>query len=84
MLTDKQIEREEAFCDDWYMVRKMGRTPTYADAIVWADKAMIEKLRKLKSCYESDLDVEPRVYERDIQLCAKISLIEKLIQELEG
>lgn len=43
MLTDKQIEREEAFCDDWYMVRKMGKTPTFADAIAWADKTMIEK-----------------------------------------
>ena len=44
MLTDKQIEREEAFCDDWYMVRKMGKTPTYADAIAWADKTIIEKV----------------------------------------
>ena len=43
MLTDKQIEREEAFCEDWYMTRKMGKTPTYADAIAWADKTMIEK-----------------------------------------
>ena len=43
MLTDKQIEREEAFCEDWYMNRKMEKTPTYADAIAWADKTMIEK-----------------------------------------
>ena len=43
MLTDKQIEREEAFCEDWYMTRKMEKTPTYADAIAWADKTMIEK-----------------------------------------
>ena len=40
---DYKIEREEAFCDDWYMVRKMGKTPTYADAIAWADKTMIDK-----------------------------------------
>ena len=31
------IEREEAFCDDWFMVREMGKTPTFADAIEWAD-----------------------------------------------
>ena len=43
MLTEKQIEREEAFCDDWYMNRKMEKTPTYADAIAWADKTMIDK-----------------------------------------
>ena len=43
MLTDKQIEREEAFCEDWYMTRKMEKTPTYADAIAWADKTMIDK-----------------------------------------
>ena len=84
MLTDKQVEREEAFCDDWYMVRKMGKTPTYADAIAWADKTMIEKLRELRCGYENDLYAEPRVYERHIQLCAKLSLIEKLIFELEG
>lgn len=46
-------------------------------------KEMIEKLRELQSGYEADLDTEPRVYERHIQLCAKISLIERLIQELE-
>ena len=45
--------------------------------------AMIERLRELQRGYENDLDTEPRVYERHIQLCAKISLIEKLIQELE-
>ena len=43
MLTDKQIEREKVFCYDWYVTRKMDKTPTYADAIVWADKTMIEK-----------------------------------------
>lgn len=46
MLTDKQIEREEAFCEDWYMTRKMEKTPTYADAIAWADKTRIEKARQ--------------------------------------
>lgn len=49
----------------------------------WMQKKMIEKLRELQSGYEADLDTEPRVYERHIQLCAKISLIERLIQELE-
>jgi hypothetical protein len=44
---------------------------------------MIKKLRELKSDYEKDLDAEPRVYEKDIQLCAKISLIERLILELK-
>ena len=42
-----------------------------------------DKLSELKSDYEKDLDAEPRVYERDIQLCAKISLIERLILELK-
>ena len=42
-----------------------------------------DKLRELKSGYESDLDAGPRIYERDIQLCAKLSLIERLILELK-
>ena len=46
MLTDKQIEREEVFCYDWYVTRKMDKAPTYADAIVWADKTMIEKVEQ--------------------------------------
>ena len=46
-------------------------------------KDMVERLRELKSDYEKDLDSEPRIYERDIQLCAKISLIERLIIELK-
>ena len=44
---------------------------------------VVNKLHELKCGYEIDLDAEPRVYERDIQLCAKISLIERLINELE-
>ena len=42
-----------------------------------------DKLRELKSAYEKDLDAKPRIYERDIQLCARISLIERLILELK-
>ena len=49
----------------------------------WMQKKMIDRLRELKRVYELDLDAEPRVYERHIQLCAKLSLIEKLIQDLE-
>lgn len=49
----------------------------------YADKTMIEKLHELKCGYENDLDAEPRVYERHLQLCAKISLIERLIIELK-
>ena len=42
-----------------------------------------DKLQKLKCGYEHDLNSEPRVYERDIRLCAKISLIERLILDLK-
>ena len=45
---------------------------------------MVERLRELKSGYEKDLNAEPRVFKRDVQLCAKISLIERLILELKG
>ena len=75
--------KEEQFVSDWFVTRKMDKEPTYADAIAWADKTMIDRLRELKRDYELELDAEPRVYEIHIQLCAKLSLIEKLIQELE-
>lgn len=35
--------REEQFLDDWFVTRKMGKEPTFADAIEWADKTMIDK-----------------------------------------
>lgn len=35
--------REEQFVSDWFVTRKMDKEPTYADAIKWADKTMIEK-----------------------------------------
>ena len=59
--------------------------PTYRcqEKIRDAKDAMIERLRELQRGYENDLDTEPRVYERHIQLCAKITLIERLIKELE-
>ena len=56
----------------------------FRDGAEWAENNVIERLRELQSGYENDLDVEPRVYERHIQLCAKISLIERLINELEA
>ena len=62
---------------------KGDEVSTFVVAAQWADKTMIERLRELKSDYEKDLDAEPRMYERDIQLCAKISLIERLILELK-
>ena len=67
--------------DEGYVVslRRDAYAQGYKDAI---DK-VCDKLRGLKSAYEKDLDVEPRVYERHIQLCAKISLIERLIIELK-
>ena len=38
---------------------KMDKTPTYADAIVWADKTMIEKIRNWVT-ERYDLDFIPR------------------------
>lgn len=49
----------------------------------WMQKKMLDRLRELECIYENNLEIEPRVYERHIQLSAKLSLIENLIQELE-
>ena len=35
--------KEEKFVSDWFVTRKMDKEPTYADAIAWADKTMIDK-----------------------------------------
>lgn len=67
--------------DEGYVVsmRRDAYAQGYKDAM---DKAC-DKLSELKSAFEKDLDAEPRVYERSIQLCAYISLIERLIIELK-
>ena len=68
----------------WDDVREQSKFEDgFIEGAEWMQKKMIDKLRELKCGYENDLDSEPRVYERRIQLCAKLSLIEKLIQELE-
>lgn len=67
--------------DEGYEV-SMRRT-AYAQGCQDMIDEFVAKLHKLKCGYENDLDAEPRVYERDIQLCAKISLIERLILELK-
>ena len=64
-------------------LRGTNRYNKFIEGAEWADKTIVDKLRELKSVYEKDLDAEPRIYERDIQLCAKISLIERLILELK-
>ena len=46
-------------------------------------KDTVDRLRELQSGYEHDLD-ESVEFARDVQLCAKISLIGRLIHELEG
>lgn len=47
--------REELFVSDWFVTRKMDKEPTYADAIAWADKTMIEKACKYAEA-KYDLD----------------------------
>lgn len=41
--SDCKETREEQFVSDWFLARKMDKEPTYADAIEWADKTMIDK-----------------------------------------
>jgi hypothetical protein len=67
-------------CDVFVDEREITRT--IGNVLKWADATIVERLRELND-YEKDLDAEPRIYERDIQLCAKISLIERLILELK-
>jgi hypothetical protein len=40
--TEKMEEREIAFMD-WWLENHKGKLPTFADAIAWADKTMVEK-----------------------------------------
>ena len=50
-MTDKSIEREIEFTDWWYFHNK--KSPTYADAIEWADRTMIDKACELLKRYNS-------------------------------
>lgn len=40
---EQKIQREIDFTDWWLREHKMEGAPTYADAIAWADRTMIEK-----------------------------------------
>ena len=75
---------EEAEEEGYDREKMQEYIPTYRceERIRDARHAMIERLRELQRGYENDLD-ESFEFTRDVQLCAKISLIEKLIRELE-
>lgn len=47
-----KIEREIAFTDEWFS--KSKEMPTYADAIEWADRTMIDKVCKWLSLNMTD------------------------------
>jgi len=83
----RKKEIEKASICQYQIIGTIGEQEAFKNGFVkgaeWADKTIVDKLRELKSDYEKDLDAEPRVYERAIQLCAKISLIERLILELK-
>lgn len=78
---EKEIHKASISWKDEVIIVKEEKA--FVAGAQWADKTMIERLRELKSDYEKDLDAEPRVYERDIQLCAKISLIDRIIVEMK-
>lgn len=78
---EKEIHKASISWKDEVIIVKEEKA--FVAGAQWADKTILDKLSELKSAYEKDLDVEPRVYERDIQLCAKISLVERLILELK-
>lgn len=48
--TDKMEEREIAFMD-WWLKEHTGTTPTFADAIAWADKTMVDKACEYLRCH---------------------------------
>lgn len=83
----RREEIEKASICQYQIIGTIGEQEAFKNGFVkgaeWADKTMIERLQKLKCGYEHDLNSEPRVYEIDIQLYAKISLIERLILELK-
>ena len=41
---EREIQREIDFTDWWLREHKMEGLPTYADAIAWADRTMIERV----------------------------------------
>ena len=82
-IIDKAEEYRQQFRGAGYHISSMDIKEAFEAGAEWMQEQMIDKLRELKQVYEHDLDTEPRIYERHIQLCAKLSLVEKLIQELE-
>lgn len=84
MSREEIMEEAEKHMYDWGVdVDRFDVPDIFIKGAEWMQKTMIDKLRELVRVYDLELDAEPRVYERDIQLCAKLSLIDKLIHDLE-
>lgn len=52
---EREIQREIDFTDWWLKEHKMEGAPTYADAIAWADRTMIEKACEWLSLNMTDI-----------------------------
>ena len=68
--------REEQFVDDWFVTRKMDKEPTFADAIEWADKTMIDKacewiIEHIDIPYEGEFIDDSPVASDYIEYCEK-------------
>lgn len=48
---ERKIQREIDFTDWWLREHKMEGIPTYADAIAWADRTMIERVLNFINTY---------------------------------
>ena len=52
MATKQEIQREIEFTDWWF--KEHHKAPTYADAIAWADKSMMERVMTFFNTYFYD------------------------------
>lgn len=72
---EQKIQREIDFTDWWLREHKMEGAPTYADAIAWADRTMIEK-----ACEWLKENLPNRMYDRN---CCLDNFTEYLIEDLK-
>lgn len=76
--TEKMREREIAFMD-WWLENHKGESPTFADAIAWADKTMIDK-----ACnWLEDTDFDMEYWNNENCFC-KIEFIEDFRKAMNG
>jgi predicted metal-dependent hydrolase len=82
-LGDKIIEREVAFTDEWFLEKKMDRTPTFAEAIEWERVRLQKKVERWRDLYLRKMNVPYTHSEMKEYVAGQLEATERILDAIK-